>query len=80
MQKSYRLSLGPSHDLTTCPINTDMGDIEKNKKWLPKHLQIFMESLIKKPLQHASIGQAIVNSVKPKSSLAPYSFRYIILT
>ena len=63
-----------SYDMTSYPSTDIIGDIGKNKEWLPKYLRIFMEALIKLPVLQASIVQAIVHAVKPRSSLPPILF------
>lgn len=56
------------------PSHEQMSNIELGKGWLPTYLRVFMESLVKKELKQVSIGQAIVNAVKPRSSIAPIMF------
>ena len=62
------------YDCSVYPSDEVIGDVEKNKEWLTPGLRLFMESLIRKPLQQASIGQAITHAVKPKSSIPPILF------
>ena len=62
-------------NVDTYPSFEDIADIEKGKKWIPSYLQVFTETLVKKELKQVSIGQAIVNAVKPRSSMAPLMFR-----
>ena len=56
------------------PSHEQISNIELGKAWLPPYLQVFMETLVKKELKQISIGQAIVNAVKPRSSVAPIMF------
>ena len=60
-----------TYDTSAYPPLSDIGDIKKNLEYLPKHLRIFLETLIKPAILQASIGQAIVHAVKPRSSLPP---------
>ena len=63
-----------SYDTSVYPSTSDVGDVDKNVEWLPKYLRTFMKSLIKPPLLQASIGQALVHAVKPRSSIPPILF------
>ena len=56
------------------PSHEQISNIGLGKGWLPTYLKVFMESLVKKDLKQVSIGQAIVNAVKPRSSIAPIMF------
>ena len=56
------------------PSHEQIRNIGLGKEWLPTYLKVFMESLVKKDLKQVSIGQAIVNAVKPRSSIAPIMF------
>ena len=38
------------------------------------HLRLFMQHLVKNPVKQASIGQALVHAMKPRSSLPPILF------
>ena len=62
------------YDLESYPRNEDISDLQKNINWLPIHLRLLMEHLIKNPLKQASIGQALVHAIKPRSSLPPVLF------
>lgn len=56
------------------PNNEEIENFEKGKEWLPRYLRIFLETIIKYPLKQASIGQAIVNAARPRSSIPPILF------
>ena len=45
-----------------------------NKLCLPELLRIFIEMLLKDPLNQVSIGQSIAPAIKPRSSLPPILF------
>ena len=40
-----------------------------NKDWLPDHLRIFMETLVKDQSHQVSLGQALAHSVRPRSTI-----------
>ena len=56
------------------PTNEVIENCEKEKDWLPYYLRLVLESIIKYPLKQASIGQAIVGAVRPRSSVPPILF------
>ena len=56
------------------PKNEDIEDCDKGIEWLPQHLRMFLKAIIKYPLKQASIGQAIVNATRPRSSIPPILF------
>ena len=58
----------------TYPLHGEISNIEIGKEWIPSYLRLFMESMMKKELKQVSIGQAIVNAVKPRSCIAPLLF------
>ena len=47
-----------------------LSDINKDKDWLTGNLRLFMETLIKNPLNQCSIVQAIVSTAKLRSALS----------
>ena len=56
------------------PTNKILESCEKQKDWLPYYLRLMLESIIKYPIMQASIGQAIVGAVRPRSSMPPIMF------
>ena len=56
----FNVEVYPSHEQIS---NIGLGKV-------PTYFKVFMESLVKKVLKQVSIGQAIVNAVKPRSSIA----------
>ena len=64
--KSYDCSFYPSID--------KISNLNENINWLTPGLRMFMQCLVRSPLQQASIGQAITHAVKPKSSIPPILF------
>ena len=50
-------------DMDTYPTHEDISSTELGKAWLPSYLCKFME--VKKELKQISLGQALVNTVKP---------------
>lgn len=56
------------------PSYSEISDINMNKSWIPSYLRLFLETLITKDLKQASIGQAIVSAVKPRSAMSPIMF------
>ena len=56
------------------PTNEVIEDCKKEKEWLPTHLRLMLESIIKYPVKQASIGQAIVGAIRPRSSMPPIMF------
>ena len=61
-------------DCGSYPPNEEISDVNKNIEWLPPNLRIFMQTLIKSPIKQASIGQCIVNAVRPRSTIPPLLF------
>ena len=62
-------------DCSKYPSEEDIKNVEKGKNWLPSHLKCFMESLLPDiPLNQVSFGQAIVHSLRPRSSIPPVLF------
>ena len=55
------------------PANEVIEDRKKEKDWLPNHLRLMLE-IIKSPGLQASIGQAIVGAIRPRSSMSPIMF------
>ena len=39
------------------PLDEEISDLNLNKDWLPNHLRIFMETLVKDPLHQVSLGK-----------------------
>ena len=56
------------------PLHRELSNIKLGKKWIPSYLLCSTESIVKKDLKQTSIGQAIVNAVKPRSCIAPLMF------
>ena len=62
-------------DCSEYPSEEDIKNVEKGKSWLPSHLKCFMQSLLPEiPLNQISFGQAIVHSLRPRSSIPPVLF------
>ena len=61
-------------DINTHPAHEDISSVELGKAWLPSYLCKFMETLVKKELKQVSLGQALVNAVKPRSSVSAIMF------
>ena len=73
-------------DETRCIVRTDakiiaselsgeeISDLNLNKDWLPDHLKIFMETLVKDPLHQVSLGQALAHSIQPRFTIPPIIF------
>ena len=49
-----------------------------NKDWLPDHLRIFMETLVKGQLHQVSLGQALAHSVRPRSTIRAILFGLLV--
>ena len=47
---------------------------ENGKDWLPYYIRLIIESIIKYPIKQASIGQAIVGAIRPRTSAPPLLF------
>ena len=63
------------YDTDVYSLYDDVSDIILNKSWLPSYLRLFLETLIiSKELKQVSIGQTIVNAVKPRSLISPIMF------
>ena len=60
--------------MNTYPAHEDISSIELGKAWLPSYLCKFMGILVKKELKQVSLEQALVNAVKPRSSLSLIMF------
>ena len=60
--------------MDTYPAHEDISSIELGKAWLPSYLCKFMGILVKKELKQVSLEQALVNAVKPRSSLSLIMF------
>ena len=62
-------------DCSEYPSEEDIKNLEKGKNWLPSSLKSFMQSLLPEvPLNQISFGQAIVHSLRPRSSVPPVLF------
>ena len=53
------------------PAHENISSIEPGKTWLPSYLGKFMTTLVKKELKQVSLGQVLVNAVKPRTPLSP---------
>ena len=49
-----------------------------NKDWLPDHLRIFMETLVKDQSHQVSLGQALAHSVRPRSTIRAILFGLLV--
>ena len=56
------------------PLYREISNIKLGKEWIPSYLLCSTESVVKKNLKQTSIGQVIVNAVKPRSCIAPLMF------
>ena len=54
--------------------NSQRSYLSENKKWIPNHLGVFLETLIKKTLKQVTIGQAISHAVRPRTTLPTILF------
>ena len=61
-------------DINFYPPNEIIESVERGKEWLPKYLRFFLQHLLKYPLRQVSIGQCIVNAVRPRSCIPPVLF------
>ena len=55
----------------TYPTPSDISDAKCGFSWLPPLLQAFMKVLMTNELKHASLGQCLVQAVRPKSVIPP---------
>lgn len=53
------------------PTSTEISDIENGRAFLPPSLRLLMEKIIPCDVRRNSIGQAIVNATRPRSTIAP---------
>ena len=78
MKQTAKIILGQirstKFNTDTYPLHGEISNIGIGKEWIPSNLRLFMESMMKKEFKQVSIGQAIVNAVKPKSCIAPLLF------
>jgi hypothetical protein len=58
-------------DTDVYPEPSDVGDLSKCKTWLPTLLRIFVEELFADEVKQVSLGQSIVQSVKPRAVIFP---------
>ena len=58
-------------NISSYPTNEQLSDLQYNQDWLPEHLKIFLETMMRNPLHQASIGQSIVHASRPRSTLPP---------
>jgi hypothetical protein len=62
------------YDLEFYPGNEDIETLSRGTDWVPPFLRLFLETMIKDPLRQVSIGQSIVNVIRPRSSIPPILF------
>ena len=79
VQQAVKIILGQiritKYDTDVYPSYDDVSDMNLNKPWLPSYLRLFLETLsISKELKQVSVGQTIVNAVKPRPSISPIMF------
>ena len=58
--------------LKTADIHNTSGD------WIPKPLKTFLQVLVRSDLRQNSIGQAIVQAAKPRSTIMPVPFGFAV--
>ena len=58
--------------LKTADIHNTTGD------WIPKPLKTFLQVLVRSDLRQNSIGQAIVQAAKPRSTIMPVPFGFAV--
>ena len=56
------------------PTNEDIKDIDQSNRWVPRHLQTLLKTIIPSKLKQNSIGHAIVQSARPRSVITPILF------
>ena len=61
-------------DCTRYPSTEEISDIEHGLQWLPRYLKQFLKGIVKSGLRQVSIGQAIVQSTRPRPYLSPVLF------
>lgn len=64
-EKEYDTSYYPTHTDIVCP---------EEKEWLPNHLKMFLEVLIKSQIKQNSIGQSIIYATRPRTVIPPIPF------
>ena len=62
----------------TYPVNDDICDVEKVELWLTELLQHFLQELIPDKAKRVSIGQCIVLSAWPQSTIAPVPLHSVL--
>ena len=62
-----------SYDTETYPTNEDIVDNTRARQWIPRHLQMFLKSIIVSELKQNSIGHSIVESAR-KNVITPTLF------
>ena len=60
------------YDTSTYPNTTDIHNTTGD--WIPKLLKTLLQVLVRSDLRQNSIGQAIVQAAKPRSTIMPMSF------
>ena len=60
------------------PLDEEISDLNLNKDWLPNHLRIFMETLVKDPLHQVSLGQALAHFMRPRFTIPPILFGLLV--
>ena len=61
-------------DCDRYPSAEEISDIEHGLECLPRYLKQFLKGILKTGLKQLSIGQAIVQSTRPRSYLSPVLF------
>ena len=61
-------------DNSTYPSSEDITNLDNWNKWLPESLKQFLSMIIKSPARQNSIGQSIVFTSRPRTSLPPIPF------
>ena len=65
-------------DTDSYPLDTSFSDIDQASKWLPELLNIFLNNIIGSELKRLSIGHAIVQAARPRSTISPILFAVAI--
>lgn len=63
-----------NYNTDTYPTPHDIANSECGKNWLPQLLQLFLNSLISNEVKRISVGQCIVQAVRPRSVIPPVTF------
>ena len=62
------------YDKSYYPDEESIANVSEGKKWIPKSLNTFLENIIESEVKQNSIGQCLVQAIRPKSAILPIPF------